>query len=300
MRSSKTSTAVIAQTDKCRQGCTPHCEDCVNVSISEVRKDISKIQSTLLKYGQEFCQYKNWGYNCPTLKEEEVSYLGMYIETLGRLVQALRNNVEPCVTHRGYLQIKDTLSKYLGLCEFLPGRTVEVDNTHYHQFAIENPLCVPKEYLKASIDNFCENLDLSVEALPILSEAIYVFKISIDPVKWDCLIPHFVATKQAYAYPEYKVSSLKIADCKVDYQALVKAYTDCELSLDSYVKLRECELSQEFISTAISCGFSFEIRSEEEKTCPILVSSVSGLSLNICEVLTLSVEDLKKSEFNVS
>ena len=182
----------------------------------------------------------------------------------------------------------------IGCCN-KPNRTdIQTDESGLDLWVLENPGCVAYEKWERGLIKACPLIGITVKSVDKSCKILATVKEVEDKCK-------FLATVSVYNVAESCVKAdIKVnkQECKLEHSALVKEHK-CGLTLKTYTKLRECNMTPEIIGSFLSCGV--DVSYNIKKSCPEI--KINTQSIALCDatdvnIFSTNVDNALLSEFS--
>lgn len=274
---------------KCRDCKGPNCDpcldcpDCFPITLPKIRDLIVDVEYTIAQHAEEYVCHSLWGYNCTTLRREDLDALVLQLSVLRRVEKNLSRGFKPCISENDFKRLYDQVQFRViqSACD-MGLHPLKIDESNLGEHLVENPLCYPRESWDKYVYKYCGQIGL--ESIDYQVATGLIFELKSRSLPPDVLEFVFRSVKKAPKKLEIKDLSVKVREtCRVKFDILSKKYEQCKIGLSTYSKIISCGFTHTFVSKLVECGFSVDFQTKGVESCMILLTP-KGTKINTCEV----------------
>lgn len=298
-------------TDEVVHGCTnccktcPDCPNCYDLDIEKIREYLFAIDEKISDYNQSAICISDWGYACKPVTYDQFEKLIIFRDYIDHYYNALRLNCDSGICPDEIQKVLEATSKLVSL-NFRASETysnVEIDDSKFDEWVIDNPYCVAWEDWEYHIAQICPKLgfkvisvqdacrlvyDLKVDEIQNSCQFLYTLTVASIAKKKSCIdvkVTNLIKCNLNYTAAVNSIETCDISfeakaeliQCKLNYDVLVKQHK-CSFDFNTYVKLLSCNLSHEVISSLLECNV--DVKYSVENKCPVIVTNNGEYNLN--------------------
>ena len=249
----------------------------------EIKDIVVNIEKAFSIYYCELINNRLYGYDVRSFERYE--YMGWYLSSLKDHYRRISLGIESCLDDCQLNSIVERVRPFISSfpCRDCKMLDYDIDESKKDEWELNNPLCVYREKwemlfnrkclelgfsstvenevaseitfnlnVNDSISKVCKNISLSASLISLNKENCLEIASAIIEER-DCKVSHVGDIK-----------SVSKEDCIIDFNSLKSVY-DCDLSIETFVFLRACNIDMDTIVNIYSSGMT--INNELQIVC---------------------------------
>lgn len=289
----------VTTCNKCKSNaCNHNCKDglCSNVSVETLRSLLLKTRGFIADYGVGINEENNFGYTTTTkICSKKVSKALRLIRIIEKKYVSLLRKEAVCFCDSVVDSAQERLKEVLPVsCDRYDDiKHINKDESELAIWVKSNPSCVSFEKWERALHDFKHEFTFDIQKIDCdIAYEFLVSTINCDLVA-DLKVIHDKSCELSYAFEtntieecRFELSAEQYEDCKLEYQLIKEQTPSCELTLDTYVQLIECNIDKQVIANLAACNINFEVNNKEITIrTKNTSSSVNDLNFDVIEAL---------------
>lgn len=264
--------------------CCDKCEGiCLNIDSKFVRDVLYAGKVLLAENSLKKIAFIRHGYVKGILCKDKELSLSRNIELLEKyLFYNKIKDFQKCLCDNEISQLIDNILGIadISCCNNSDRSDLIIDSSGYNQWVLENPGCMVYESWEAAFFGICTKFHF--ENIFLQEQPKLIYDLSVSNIKNKCDLIAAISIQnddKTECNLDYGIEVVNSEKCELDYKLLVSE-NNCNITFDTYIKLRNCGIKAAAISKLVKCDVIIE-PNITRNSCDITMES--GVKITLCD-----------------